>query len=167
MIILGAVALPQHLGGRIIFLNLLIFSIIAYNYYTSSLVSSLLSTKPSVLETIKELYESRLKAGVENQPYTITYILQQINDTYIQKLNSTKIYENGKPNFLTPKEGVLKMRDEAFAYHAEAYTVYPLIANSFEQNSICDLAEIDFIPPGVIGMMVSKHSEYTELFSIR
>lgn len=155
------------MGGRIVYLNLLILSIFLYNYYTSSLVSSLLSTKPNVFKSIKELYNSDLKFSIENQPYTITYILQMKDDFYIQNLNSTKIYQLGRPNFLSIEEGLAKVKEGGFAYHTEATSAYPLIAKTFEQEEICDLNEIDFVPPGDIALILQKHSQYTELFRIR
>nr|XP_023023021.1 uncharacterized protein LOC111511243 [Leptinotarsa decemlineata] len=163
----GSAILPSHLGGRIIFLNILIISMMLYNYYTSSLVSSLLSSKPTMLTSIKELYESNLRVAIENQPYTITYIIQHIDNIYIEKLNETKIYDSGKPNLLPPEDGIALVKEGKFAYHTEAATAYPLIARSFDQNQICDLTEINFITPGVIGLLVQKRSEYSEIFKIR
>lgn len=164
---LGSAIFPKYLGGRIIYLNLLILSIFIYNYYTSSLVSSLLSSKPNVLKTIKELYYSNLKFGIENQPYTITYILQQQDNIFIQKLNSSKIYETGKANYLLPDEGISKVGKGGFAYHTESITAYSLIAKLFDQDQICDLNEIDFVPPGLIAFLLPKNSQYKKLFMIR
>lgn len=148
-------------------MNLLIFSIFLYNYYTSSLVSSLLSTKPNVFKTIKELCNSDLKFGIEDQPYTITYILQMKDDIYIQDLNSTKIYQMGKPNFFSIEDGIAKVKEGGFAYHTEVTSAYPLITKTFVQDEICDLNEIDFVPPGAIALLTPKHSQYTEMFKIR
>lgn len=164
---LGSAIFPSYLGGRIVYFNLLILSIFLYNYYTSSLVSSLLSTQPIQFKTIKELANSDLKFGIEDQPYTTTYILQENGDIYIQKLNSSKIYESGKPNFLTVEAGIAKVKEGGFAYHTEATSAYPLIAKTFNQDEICDLNEIDFLPPSIIGLVLPKHSQYTELFMIR
>lgn len=108
-----------------------------------------------------------MKFGIEDQPYTITYILQQKDDILIQKLNSTKIYETGKPNLLSPEEGIAKVRQGGFAYHTEFTTAYPLITKTFDQDQICDLNEIDFIPPGSLGLVLQKKSQYKELFMIR
>lgn len=69
--------IPTRISSRIIFLNLLICSALLYNYYTSSLVSSLISTEPQVLKTIRELFESSLRVGIEYQPYTVTYMLDK------------------------------------------------------------------------------------------
>lgn len=150
-----------------VYFSLLIFSIFLYNYYTSSLVSSLISSKPIVFTTIKELVNSDLKFAIEDQPYTITFILQENDDVYIQKLNSCKIYESGKPNFLTVEDGLAKVKEGGFAYHTLVTSAYPLIAKTFTQDEICDLNEIDLIPPSVIGLVLSKHSQYTEMFMIR
>ncbi|KAJ8978644.1 hypothetical protein NQ317_002281 [Molorchus minor] len=139
----GSAIIPFYLGGRIVFLTLLILSILLYNYYTSSLVSSLLSTQPPVLHTIKQLYESNLKVGIEYQPYTLTYIFQEKHNEYIQKLNSNKIYCPG-PNFFPPEEGLAMVK----------------------QEQICDLAEIDFLTPGFVSFMAQKKSQYKELFQI-
>lgn len=104
---------------------------------------------------------------MEDQPYTITYILQQLDDNLVQKLNTTKIYETGKANFLSPEEGIAKVREGDFAYHTEFTTAYPLIAKTFDQDQICDLNEIDFLPPGSVGLLLQKNSQYRELFMIR
>lgn len=163
----GSSAFPRHLGGRIVYLTLLIFSIFLYNYYTSSLVSSLLSSKPNVLTTLRELSNSDLKFGVDKQPYTLSYFLQQRYNPYVRKINRSKLYETGKPNFWSREDGILKVRRGGYVYHTETTTAYPLIAKTFEQDEICDLNEIDFIPPGDIGLITQKHSQYTEMFRIR
>lgn len=163
--VLGSAIFPTLLGGRIIYLNLLILSILLYNYYTSSLVSSLLSSKPDVFETIEELIDSDLQLGIENQPYTFTYILQRSGDFYIRKLNRSKIYRTNK--FLTPEEGIRKVKEGGYGYHTETTTAYPLIARMYDQKEICDLNEIDFIPPGPMSLFLQKESQYKELFMIR
>ncbi|KAJ8978645.1 hypothetical protein NQ317_002282 [Molorchus minor] len=162
----GSSTVPYRLGGRLIFLTVLVLSILMYNYYTSSLVSSLLGTKPPALKTIKELYESTLKVGIEDEAYTITHIIQEKDDYYVQQLNRTKIYDP-HPNFPTPKEGLRRVKQGGFAYHMQVTTAYPMISRLFDQEEICDLAQIDFVPPGYMSLIVPKKSQYRELFQIR
>ncbi|KAJ8943879.1 hypothetical protein NQ318_019362, partial [Aromia moschata] len=157
---------PSSPRGKIIFLVSLIFSILLYNYYTSSLVSSLLSTRPPTLKTIKELYESDLKVGMENQPYITTFILLQKNDFYTNLLNRTKIYESGKPNFFTPEEGIAKVKKGGFAYHVLGTTAYPIISRTFEQEEICNLDKLNLIRPSVMGHVLANMSQYSEMFEI-
>lgn len=155
------------MGGRIIFLNILILSILLYNYYTSALVSSLLNSKPNLLETIEELYKSNLEVGIEHQPYTDTNIIQERNNQWVQKLNSSKIFKSGQPNYYFPEEGLAKVKKGGFAYHTEAITAYSIISRTYEANPICDLAQIDFIGPFLMGLMVPKKSQYRQLFLVR
>ncbi|CAH1156137.1 unnamed protein product [Phaedon cochleariae] len=162
----GSHILPKQIGGRLIFLNLLVLSILLYNYYTSSLVSSLLSSKPYSFTTIEELVESNLRAGIEFTPYAITYILQQQDDDAVRRLNSTKLYETGKPNYFSPRDGIALVKKGGFAYHTDAIRAYPLIAMTYEDDIICDLAQIDFVTPGYLGFMLQKNSQYSELMKI-
>ncbi|CAH2000816.1 unnamed protein product [Acanthoscelides obtectus] len=158
---------PHRLGGRFIYFTLLILSTLLYNYYSSSLVSSLLNSKPWTPTNLKELYETKLRLGSEDQPYTTLFITQERNNTWVQQINSTRFYEKDQANFMEPKEGVALVKNGGFAYHSEVKTVYPLIAMTFDVDSICDLVEINFVTPGVIGLMAQKNSQYTKLFLIR
>ncbi|XP_060534971.1 uncharacterized protein LOC132707228 [Cylas formicarius] len=162
----GVYVTPKRMAGRIILLSLLILSLLLYNYYTSSLVSSLISTEPETLKTIRELYESKLRVGMELQPYTVTFMLDRSKyDRYLDLLNRTKIYADGKPNFPSVDEGVRCIRDSDFAYHIESVSAYPLIAKTFDQASICDLTEITLIDSDT-SLMLQKDSQYRKLFQI-
>ncbi|XP_066250006.1 ionotropic receptor 75a-like [Euwallacea similis] len=158
--------IPASLPSRIILLHLLFCSVLLYNYYTSSLVSSLISTEPEVLKSIQELLESRLKVGIEYQPYTITYMLDRVkNDRFLDALNKTKIYQHDVPNMLTAEKGIEMVRLGGFAFHTESITAYPLIGETFEQESICDLAEIALINSDT-SLMAQKRSQYKKLFQV-
>ncbi|XP_050301541.1 ionotropic receptor 75a-like [Anthonomus grandis grandis] len=162
----GLDTVPNQLPGRIIFLHLLICSLLLYNYYTSSLVSSLISTEPEVLKTIKELLDSQLQVGIEYQPYTITYMLDRVKqDHYLDLLNKTKIYQKDTPNIFDVDEGINKVHKGGFAFHTESITAYPIIGNTFEQDTICDLAEITLINSDT-SLMAQKRSQYKKLFQI-
>ncbi|KAL1517064.1 hypothetical protein ABEB36_000877 [Hypothenemus hampei] len=161
-----SIDVPTQLASRIIFLHLLICSVLLYNYYTSSLVSSLISTEPEVMKTIKELVESNLKVGLELQPYLITFILDRVKeDPDIDLLNKTKFYERNELNVFSAEEGVRRVHEGEFAYHLESVTAYSLISDSFEQESICDLAEIPLIQSDT-SLMTKKKCEYKKLFQI-
>ncbi|CAG9770903.1 unnamed protein product [Ceutorhynchus assimilis] len=162
----GLDTIPNQMPSRIILLYLLICSLLLYNYYTSSLVSSLISTEPEVFKTVKELLESKLKVGIEFQPYTITYMQNRVKeDHYLDLLNKTKIYESDTPNIFTAEEGIKKVHQGDFAFHAESITAYPIIGDTFAQDAICDLAEIVLINSDT-SLMAQKKSQYKKLFQI-
>uniref|UniRef100_A0AAR5PZ02 Ionotropic glutamate receptor C-terminal domain-containing protein n=1 Tax=Dendroctonus ponderosae TaxID=77166 RepID=A0AAR5PZ02_DENPD len=162
----GLGTIPSSISTRIILLHLLICSVLLYNYYTSSLVSSLISTEPEVMKTIKELLESNLKVGIELQPYTITYMLDRVKeDHYLNQLNQSKIFYRNTPNIFTAEEGIRLVHQGDFAFHTESITAYPLIADTFEQESVCNLAEIILINSDT-SLMAQKKSQYKKLFQV-
>ncbi|XP_076271756.1 ionotropic receptor 75a-like [Rhynchophorus ferrugineus] len=162
----GLDSVPSHLTGRIVLLHLLIMSVLLYNYYTSSLVSSLISTEPEVLKTIRDLYESKLQVGIELQAYTITHILNRsATDYYLRLLNNTKIFSNNQPHYLSVEEGIHRVRQGGYAYHTESINAYPLISKTFDQSAICDLAEITLIK-SASSLATQKKSQFKKLFQI-
>lgn len=150
-----------------VFLNLLIFSIWLYNYYTSGLVSSLLNSKAQMLTSFQDLYESPLEIGMEDQAYTHLFVMNS-KDRYLKELYKKKIYGrhgNRGPNIFSAKEGLEKVRKGGFAFHTMVYTAYPIISSTFDQEAICDLGEIEML--NYIGaMFLLKKSQYKELFVI-
>ncbi|CAH1367043.1 unnamed protein product, partial [Tenebrio molitor] len=80
---------PNGYSGRIVFLVLQILSILLYNYYTSSIISSLLSKPPEAFHTLDELGHSRLEIGIEDLPYTITWFTI-MNDSDVQYIYKNK-----------------------------------------------------------------------------
>jgi ionotropic glutamate receptor len=158
---------PNGYSGRIVFLVLQILSILLYNYYTSSIISSLLSRPPEAFHTLDELGHSRLEIGIEDLPYTITWFTI-MNDSDVQYIYKNKVFPPGakRMNIYLPEEGMAEVRRGGFAYHTQLDTGYPIIARTFDQDAICDLAEIPMIPQVLAGIMVQKKSQYKELFHI-
>lgn len=68
----GTSIVPYYSVGRLVLLNLMLFAVLLYNYYTSSIVSSLLSEPPETLKTIMDLAKSKLAIGIENLVYVNT-----------------------------------------------------------------------------------------------
>ncbi|XP_063920789.1 ionotropic receptor 75a-like [Zophobas morio] len=160
-------AFPPGNAGRIVFLVLQIFSILLYNYYTSSIISSLLSKPPEAFHTLDELGHSSLEIGIEDLPYTLTWF-EIMNDSDVQYIFKHKVFPPGAQNLniYEAEEGIAKVGRGGFAYHTQLDTGYPIIARTFDQDAICDVTEIPMIPQVEAGMMVQKKSQYKELFQI-
>lgn len=163
----GGWTYPTSHAGRFLFIVLLFFAILLYNYYTSSILSSLLSNPPQAFHTLDELGHSKLDMGVENVPYAVTWF-NIINDSDVQYIYKHKIFPPGAKdlNFFTAEEGMEKVRKGGFAYHTQLDTGYPIVAKTFDQNAICDISNIPMIPQVFAGIMVRKKSQYKELFHI-
>lgn len=71
----SSVLIPRSTGGRLIYFALFLISFIMYNYYTSVVVSSLLSSPvKSKIKTMRQLAESPLTVGLEPLPFTKSYL---------------------------------------------------------------------------------------------
>lgn len=98
--------------------------------------------------------------------YHISNTFQVKQDRYLDLLNKTKIFERGVANIFSAEEGIQKVHQGGFAFHAEATSAYQLIGDTFEQESICDLAKIRLINSDA-SLMAQKKSQYKKLFQVR
>ena len=62
--------MPQMYSGRIIFLSLFTWGFFLYQFYSASIVGSLLSEPARFINTLEDLADSNLEVGMENADYT-------------------------------------------------------------------------------------------------
>ncbi|RZC42550.1 DUF4201 domain containing protein, partial [Asbolus verrucosus] len=79
----GVSVFPAGHAGRMVFITHLFMSILLFNYYTSSIISSLLSRPPQSFQTLYELGHSKLEIEIEDLSYTITWF-EIMNDSDVQ-----------------------------------------------------------------------------------
>lgn len=60
---------PRVYSGRIVYMSLFLWALLLYQFYSASIVGSLLSEKPRFIKSIKDLAESTLEVGIEDMPY--------------------------------------------------------------------------------------------------
>lgn len=61
------------LSRRCIILSSLILSVLIYQFYSASIVGSLLMEKPKTIKTLRDLIDSPLQIGLEDIGYTRDY----------------------------------------------------------------------------------------------
>lgn len=82
---------PRSTGGRLAYFALFLISFIMYNYYTSVVVSSLLSSPvKSKIQTVQQLAESSLTVGLEPLSFTKSYLNVSMIYTYTKLANLTR-----------------------------------------------------------------------------
>ncbi|KAF2892104.1 hypothetical protein ILUMI_14069, partial [Ignelater luminosus] len=161
-----ATFIPKPTSGRFTLLSLLIMSLLLYNYYTSSIVSSLLSGLPPPFETIEELSHSDLEVGLEDIVYTRT-LFEVTKDERIKHLYKHKVLaHNNQPSYMTVAEGIARVKSGGFAYHSEPILAYSIVERTFEPYEICELAEIHVFTPTILWVMAQKQGQYNKLFQI-
>ena len=67
--IVGLSDTPRVISGRIVYMSLFLWAMLLYQFYSASIVGSLLAEKPRFIKNIKDLADSNLEVGIENMPY--------------------------------------------------------------------------------------------------
>lgn len=102
--VLGSFIIPTRFTSRFLFCIILLLSFLLYNYYTSSIVSALLNTKPKELTSYKDLIKSGLELGIQMAPYTLT-IFKTNMDPDIQAIRKLVFPDKEKPHIWNITDG--------------------------------------------------------------
>ncbi|KRT78152.1 hypothetical protein AMK59_8103 [Oryctes borbonicus] len=151
-------------AGHIVVLSSLIFTFLLYNYYTSSIVSSALTSKKATFQSLGELVNSNLDIGIERIAYA--RILNASSNPLMFYLNNRAQSNDSRVSFCLPLEGVQRIRKGNFAYLAESVTTYNNIEEHFSNEEICELTEINAAQPTLTYIVGKKRGQYNELFSV-
>ncbi|XP_017861269.1 PREDICTED: glutamate receptor ionotropic, kainate 5 [Drosophila arizonae] len=161
---------PRSTGGRLAYFALFLISFIMYNYYTSVVVSSLLSSPvKSKIQTVQQLAESSLTVGLEPLSFTKSY-LNYTQRPEIHLLRKRKIEpQSHNPELWLPAEqGILRVRDRpGYVFIFEASSGYEYVERYYTQQEICDLNEILFRPELRLYTHLHRNSSYKELVRLR
>ncbi|KAI4485639.1 hypothetical protein M0802_012651 [Mischocyttarus mexicanus] len=156
---------PRIYSGRIVFLSLFLWGLLLMQFYSASVVGSLLSEPPRFINTLKDLADSSLEVGIEDMAYNYD-VLAKSPDPDVHELNRKKIQTSKKRKiepFLTAEEGLKKVKKGGYAFQVDVATAYKIIADTFSQDEICDLAEIQLFPVERIATAVKKHSPFKKM----
>ncbi|XP_067613782.1 uncharacterized protein Ir64a isoform X6 [Eurosta solidaginis] len=79
--------------------------------------------------------------------------------------NGAHAKTNEASNWYDPEYGVKKIRQGKFAFHVDVATAYKIIADTFTEKEICDLTEIQLIPPQKMVSIVQKGSPLRKMLT--
>lgn len=75
LLLLGLTFSTSFFSGRCIVITSLLFAFAIYQFYSASIVGTLLMEKPKTIRTLRDLIHSSLAVGVEDIPYNRDYFL--------------------------------------------------------------------------------------------
>ncbi|XP_034935547.1 ionotropic receptor 75a-like [Chelonus insularis] len=156
---------PKLFSGRIIFLSILFWAFLLYQFYSASIVGSLLAKKPRWINTLKDLVESNLEIGIEDMAYNHDFFATT-TDSIAQRLYQEKVAitkKRKKANFFPFEEGLEKLRRGGFAFQVDVASAYKLIDDTFTPEEICDLVEIQLFPTKHTATATAKHSPFKKM----
>ncbi|CAH3989029.1 unnamed protein product [Pieris brassicae] len=160
-------------GQRVTLLVIGLTSMLLYNYYTSSVVSWLLSAAPPTLSDIDGLIRSDFELIFENIGYTTGWFedagffyykgyKDPKEDELREKVRNTK---RTKDLYQTVEYGIELIRTGDYAYHTEPYSAYQTISRTFVDSELCRLGSLPMIYPSPVYIMTQKKSSYKEFFN--
>uniref|UniRef100_A0A182I7M8 Ionotropic receptor 75a N-terminal domain-containing protein n=1 Tax=Anopheles arabiensis TaxID=7173 RepID=A0A182I7M8_ANOAR len=157
---------------RVAVIVLLVANLVLYNYYTSTVVSGLLSSQMIGPETIAQVIDSPLLLSLTDTGYH-RILLREQTLPYSTRMHERKALSPRSPNdlplFTDVEHAVPYLRRGGHVLHCELTEVYPAIANQFTANEICELRTVEGLyryDIRVMAFVLPKHSMYSELFKI-
>lgn len=159
----GIIENLKKISVRVFLYVLVLFSLIIYQFYSSFIVSSLLTESPKTLSTLRELINSHLEVGIEDITYNLDFF-QTTKDQLAQELFKKKI-EKGH-NFFNVDQGLKLMKKGGFAFHVDTSYAYKMIQEMFNEEEICELHEMLLFPIRPLLITVAKDSPLREFVTI-
>ncbi|XP_031631205.1 uncharacterized protein LOC116345713 isoform X2 [Contarinia nasturtii] len=166
----GSAEMPQFTSRRCIIMLILLFGFCTFQFYSASIVGSLLMEKPKTIKTLRNLIDSPLKLGIEDIVYNKDFF-KRTTDAVALELYEKKVkVVNPKTgdisyNFMPPRDGLFYVRQGGFAFHADTATFYKIIIDEFSERSICELSEIQLFPEQHMMAIVQKGSPLRKMIT--
>uniref|UniRef100_A0A182NBE7 Ionotropic receptor 75a N-terminal domain-containing protein n=1 Tax=Anopheles dirus TaxID=7168 RepID=A0A182NBE7_9DIPT len=168
----GVPYVSRLVPSRVAVMVLLVANLVLYNYYTSTVVSGLLSAKMIGPESIPAVIDSPLKLSLTDTGYH-RILLREQTLPYSTLMHDRKALPARSPDdlplFTDVEHAVPYLRRGGHVLHCELTEVYPAIANQFTANEICELRTVEGLYKydiRVMAFVLPKHSMYSELFKI-
>lgn len=172
------------ISGRIVAFFVLLFSLLVYQFYSASIVSYLLRDPPRSIKTIDDLRKSSLRAGIEDILIDRAFIAVNIckniylsfnfqktsfqetsYESAIQLYNEKIKNTNNNSGFYEPEDGLRLVKDGGFAFHVETSTAYPIIEETFTNELICELEEVQMYRTQPMHTNLQKNSPFKEMLN--
>ncbi|GAB0086032.1 uncharacterized protein DMENIID0001_000070 [Sergentomyia squamirostris] len=161
----GTDLMTNTFSGRIILFSLFTFMFFLYSSYTANIVALLQSTTNSI-SSLKDLLESNLDLAVDDKIYHRQYF-SGATEPVRKAIYETRIAPPGKKeNFVSLPEGIGKIRQGQYAFHAEAGPAYAMIKDTFFEHEKCGISEIEYFLSAVPWYCVPKRSPYKEIIKV-
>ncbi|XP_068895605.1 ionotropic receptor 75a-like [Tenebrio molitor] len=161
----GATCHPQLLSSRTLSVFVFLFCILIYQFYSASIVSYLLMDPPRRINNLKDLSDSNLKAGIEDILIDRNYFVQTTDPAAIELYNTKIKGISNDSGFYEPRDGLELVRRGGFAFHVETSTAYPIIEETFTNQEICELEEVQMYRTQPMHTNLQKNSPFREMMN--
>uniref|UniRef100_A0A2A4K3Y1 Ionotropic glutamate receptor C-terminal domain-containing protein n=1 Tax=Heliothis virescens TaxID=7102 RepID=A0A2A4K3Y1_HELVI len=155
-----ASAVPEGASGRWAFTVLSISAMLVHAYYTSAIVSALMSNGRGGPETLKALGDSKYAIASEDYDY-MRYLFFDVETTW-DELEYLKKKKKTSKFYQELERGVELIQQGSTAFHSEYNQIYPHF-KKFSDDQICKLQHVDTIPESLSWVTSTKNGQWTEV----
>ncbi|KAJ8670414.1 hypothetical protein QAD02_001673 [Eretmocerus hayati] len=156
---------PRIFSGRIVFLSIFFWALMLYQFYSASIVGSLLAEKPRFIKTLKDLTESNLDVGATdvgyNHDFFRTTSYKEAIDLFNRKIKSNK--KRKQSSYFSSEEGMRKVKKGGFAFQVDLEGAYKIMSETFNEDEMCDIQGIDLLGMKHTATCTSKHSPFKKM----
>ncbi|XP_058835188.1 uncharacterized protein LOC131692250 isoform X1 [Topomyia yanbarensis] len=168
----GLSEIPHLPSGKCTSLFILLFGYLMFQYYSASIVGSLIMDPPKNIKTLRNLIDSRLTLGIEDIPYSRDYFVRTTDQDSLELYRTRisfydeKTHQN-ESHFLNATDGLKLVKAGGYAFHVAISAGYKIIRDSFSELEVCELTEIDMFPSSSQWMVaiVQKNSPYRDVIT--
>ncbi|XP_055610964.1 uncharacterized protein LOC129757700 [Uranotaenia lowii] len=168
----GLSEIPNLLSGKCTSFFILLFGYLMFQYYSASIVGSLLMAPPKNIKTLRNLIDSRLVLEIEDIPYNRDYFVRTTDSDSLELYRTRIAFFNEKTrqnesHFSNAAEGLRLVKSGGYAFHVAISAAYKIIRETFSEQDVCELTEIDMFPIYAQWMVaiVQKNSPYRDVIT--
>jgi len=142
------------------------FSAVIYQFYSSFIVSSLLISPPKTINNLRQLIDSNLEIGIEDILYNRDFF-ESSTDKIVRELYVTRVMRGSRNgSYYYVKCGIEKMRKGGFAFLVDTAYAYTVIAQTFDEEEICEIHRMAPFPYRPLSAVFQKKSPFREIFTV-
>ncbi|XP_017775083.1 PREDICTED: glutamate receptor ionotropic, kainate 2-like isoform X2 [Nicrophorus vespilloides] len=156
---------PKSITTRVLFIFMFIFTILLYQFYSASIVSTLLMTPEKFIKTIDDLIRSHIYLSCEDTLYNRDYLAKIKNRTFVKLLEDKALKWGNESFYMEPEMGLRLVAKGDFAYQVEMATAYPIIKRTFDDDTICSLDAIELLSMKQTFQALPKGSPFKDMMN--
>ncbi|KAE8736908.1 Ionotropic receptor 75g, partial [Frankliniella occidentalis] len=162
---MGFTTTTSWTSSRTLLLVFEFFSLFVNLFYSSGIVTFLLTFPPPFAHDVRDMIDSPFVIGADQDVFSRANFTKS-SDALMRELYDRKINETvGGGGFVDLREASARARHGRFAVVGSPFPMYEMLATTWSQSDICRFQELPLLPPALLGLATPKRSPYRELIN--
>ncbi|XP_076267186.1 ionotropic receptor 75a-like [Rhynchophorus ferrugineus] len=154
------------LSGRIVVIFTLLLGSMVYQFYSASLVSFLLNVPTTIITNMQGILDQGFGVGCQDTLYDRLYLARSSNNVTKEIYRRILKKTDNKTAFLQSEEGMELVKRGQYAFHIGLEMAYPIIQNTFDEHTICELREVPMWGKRHVHAAYQKNSPFKDAMDV-